>query len=440
MTEISVTDRFDLANPPKLRNKDYSAAAAEMHRAVSSQQIAMDRQLMRVAIALAERHVGGTWPNPSVGCVIAQKTQISTQFGAVVKNNPIIVGRGVTARGGRPHAETIALAEAGKRAEGATAYVTLEPCCHHGGTPPCADALAHSGIKRVVIGMIDPDPRIDGGGVARLRLLGIEVDYLALGDELAERCQAVVAGFVSRVRRGRPLVSVKFATSLDGRIATASGESRWITGQAARQRGHLLRARHDAIMIGAETALADNPSLECRLPGMADFSPIRIVLDGRLRLPLTSQLVQSAKQRATWIFTDQKFLADSAHRGKIDSYQELGVKIDGVSRDRDGNLDISAILSLLAARGLTSVLVEGGGKLINNFLRQNLYDRLYWFRAPFIIGGAGLAAVPDDVHKAGLALAHLPRLALIGEENLSIKGDSNDNNVGERLEIYQPLQ
>ncbi|MGQ3031841.1 MAG: bifunctional diaminohydroxyphosphoribosylaminopyrimidine deaminase/5-amino-6-(5-phosphoribosylamino)uracil reductase RibD, partial [Ferrovibrionaceae bacterium] len=220
---------------------------------------------MRHALGLAARGLGRTWPNPAVGCVLVR--------------DEIVLARGNTQPGGRPHAEVVALSRAGSQAAGATAYVTLEPCAHHGKTPPCADALIAAGIGRCVVALQDPDPRVDGGGIRRLLAAGIPVTTGVCEAEAA----ALNAGFLMRVRQGRPLVTLKLATTLDGRIATHAGESRWITGATARARGHLMRADHDAIMVGIGTALTDDPDLTCRLAGLEDRSPVRIVLDGRLR-------------------------------------------------------------------------------------------------------------------------------------------------------------
>ena len=222
---------------------------------------------MAVALRLAERGLGSAWPNPAVGCVLVRDGRV--------------VGRGWTQPGGRPHGEVEALRRAGDAALGATAYVSLEPCAHYGRTPPCTMALLQAGMRRVVAATVDPDPRVDGRGIEQLRQAGVEV---SVGLCRAE-AEAINAGFILRVRAGRPLVTLKLATSLDGRIATRSGESQWITGEQARARGHLLRASHDAIMIGSGTALADDPALTCRLPGLEDRSPVRIVLDGRLASP-----------------------------------------------------------------------------------------------------------------------------------------------------------
>src|SRR5882724_5724649 len=241
---------------------------------------------MRHALRLAARALGHVAPNPAVGCVI-------------VADDGCIVGRGQTQAGGRPHAETVALSQAGKLARGATAYVTLEPCAHHGQTPPCADALVAAGIARVVGATIDPDARVAGTGFARLESAGVKVTRGVLEAE----ARALNLGFFRRVTEGRPLVALKIAQSADGYVADAQGNSRWITSEAARRHGHLLRARHDAILVGVGTVLADDPALTCRLPGLEHRSPLRIVLDSHLRMPLTSKLVRTARDHPTIIFT-----------------------------------------------------------------------------------------------------------------------------------------
>src|SRR5271165_205437 len=240
---------------------------------------------MQAALSLARRGLGTVWPNPAVGCVIVNKDRV--------------VGRGWTQPGGRPHGETEALRRAGDAARGATAYVSLEPCCHWGHTPPCADALADAGVRRVVVAIEDPDPRVAGAGLQRLRGADIEVET-GLG---AEAAAEINAGFFTRLRLGRPLVTLKLATSLDGHIATASGESRWITGPPARERAHAMRADHDAIMVGTGTVLADDPQLTCRLPGLDHRSPVRVVIDRHLRVPPTSQVIAQARQVPTWLIT-----------------------------------------------------------------------------------------------------------------------------------------
>ncbi|MFT5488034.1 MAG: diaminohydroxyphosphoribosylaminopyrimidine deaminase [Paracoccaceae bacterium] len=329
-----------------------------------------DSHFMGIAIGLARRGHGNVSPNPSVGCVIV--------------NDAGIVGRGWTQPGGRPHAETEAIARAGAAAKGATAYVTLEPCAHHGETPPCAQALIDAGIGRVVIGTRDPDPRVQGGGVAMLTDAGIEVTE---GVRMAEAREAAL-GFLMRVEKNRPLVTVKLATTLDGRIATTSGHSQWITGPVSRALGHGLRARNDAILVGSRTALLDDPSLTCRLPGLEGASPIRVVVDARLVVPLTHKLVSTATEVPTWILTR----ADGdAERRK--AFQDAGVRLIDVALDADGNIDLTEALKALATLGVTRLMVEGGGRIIAGLLAADLVDRLVWFRASKLIGGDGVSAV-----------------------------------------------
>jgi len=324
---------------------------------------------MRAALTLAARGLGRVWPNPAVGCVIVDPAGQ-------------VIGRGHTQPGGRPHAETKALRQAGAAARGCTAYVTLEPCSHHGKTPPCAEALIAAGIGRCVVALGDPDPRVSGRGLEILRSAGIAVDTGLLEDEAA----ALNAGFLKRIRQGQPLITLKLATTLDGRIATRSGESQWITGTAARQRGHLLRAMHDAILVGSGTALADDPSLTCRLPGLEDRSPVRIVLDRRLRLKPDSVLVRTARAVPVWLLT-----ATDHPAARLQPYLDAGVEVITVP----GTGDPVAILAALGGRGLTRVLIEGGAQLAAAFLAADAVDRLVWMRAPGILGGDGLAAIAD---------------------------------------------
>jgi len=313
-----------------------------------------------------------------------------------------VIARGWTQPGGRPHAEAEALARAGAGARGATAYVTLEPCAHHGATPPCAEALVAAGIARCVVALEDPDPRVAGRGLARLRRAGVEV---ALGPG-AEAAAEVNAGYLLRQREGRPLVTLKLATSLDGRIATKRGESRWITGPQARARGHFLRARHDAVMVGSGTAVADDPRLDPRLPGLEAAAPVRVVLDGRLRLPLTHDLVARAREQATWLVT-------RAHgdRARLHGYEAAGVEIITVEQDADGHLSLAGALHALGQRGITRVLAEGGGRVAAGLLRLGLVDRVVWFRAPRLIGGDGTPAVSGF---GVVALAEAPAFAALG--------------------------
>jgi len=325
---------------------------------------------MRAALGLARRGLGSVWPNPAVGCVIVDEAGR-------------VVGRGWTQPGGRPHAETEALAMAGAAACGATVYVTLEPCAHHGKTPPCAEALIAAGIRRAVVAVEDPDSRVGGKGLAMLRAAGIEVTAGVLADEAAD----LNAGFFLTIRADRPLVTLKLGTTLDGRIATHSGESRWITGESARAAAHALRAEHDAVMVGSGTALADDPDLTCRLPGMAERSPVRVVFDGRLRLPLTSRLVTSANEVPTWVIT-----LEGGDQARREAFETAGIDLLDVPAGRDHQIDIQAALALLADSGITRVLVEGGSHLAAALLRAGVVDRLVWFRAPKLMGGDGLPA------------------------------------------------
>ncbi|MFN4310920.1 MAG: bifunctional diaminohydroxyphosphoribosylaminopyrimidine deaminase/5-amino-6-(5-phosphoribosylamino)uracil reductase RibD [Ferrovibrio sp.] len=331
---------------------------------------ARDERYMRIALGLAARGLGNTWPNPAVGCVIVHDGRI--------------VGRGWTKVGGRPHAETEALQQAGAAAHGATAYVTLEPCSHHGHTPPCAEALIEAGIARCVVALEDPDPRVAGKGLALLREAGIKVDDGCLANAAAE----LNAGFLLSREQSRPLVSLKLAVSLDGRIGTHTGDSKWITNPESRRRTHLLRAQHDAIMVGSNTALQDDPELTCRLPGLPLRPPVRIILDGRLRLSLTSRVVATARDVPTWVVTRSD--ADPTRR---DAFRDCGVEVIGVEPDQAGFPDLVQAFAALSERGLTRILVEGGGKLAASLIRADLVDRMIWFRSPSMIGGDGLSAV-----------------------------------------------
>lgn len=325
---------------------------------------------MGIAIGLARRGHGNVSPNPSVGCVIVK--------------DGCVVGRGWTQPGGRPHAETQAIGRAGEATQGATAYVTLEPCAHHGETPPCAQALIDAGIRRVVIGAGDPDPRVDGGGISMLKDAGIEVTGNVREDDARE----AALGFLMSVEQKRPLVTVKLATTLDGRIATSTGDSQWITGPVSRALGHGLRARNDAILVGSRTALLDNPSLTCRLPGLSGASPARIVVDARLVLPLTHTLVSTAAETPTWIMTRANGDGD-----RRQAFTDAGVRLIDTALDADGNIDLGSGLAALAELGVTRLMVEGGGRIIAGLLAADLVDRLVWFRASKLIGGDGVAAV-----------------------------------------------
>lgn len=337
----------------------------------------LDQTFMAAAMRLAARGLGVVAPNPSVGCVLVQFDDCGGWT---------IVGRGRTGRGGRPHGEAVALEAAGSRARGATAYVTLEPCAHHGKTPPCAEALVKAGVARVVIAVTDPDPRVAGRGIARLKDAGIEVRE----GVLAEEGGRMAAGFFRRVEAGRPLVTLKLATSLDGRIAAKGGSSRWITGELARRHAHGERGAHDGIMVGSATAILDNPMLTCRLPGLEDTSPIRVIVDSHLRLPLTHKLVTTAQDHPTWMLC-----ATGAPTERRKALEAAGVEIMALPLGADGGLDLAAGMTRLGERGLTRLMVEGGGRLAAACLRGGFADRLLWYRAPLILGGDGVPAVAD---------------------------------------------
>ena len=346
---------------------------------------------MRSALALARRGLGNTWPNPSVGCVVVKDGRV--------------VARAVTAPGGRPHAEPTALAVAGPAARGATAYVTLEPCCHWGRTPPCTDALIAAGVARVVIATLDPDPRVNGEGIAKLRAAGIAVDTGVLQAE----AEAIVVGFRHRTRLGRPMVTLKLASTLDGRIATRTGESRWITGEAARRAAHALRGQHDAVMVGVGTVLADNPELTCRLPGYRSTPLVRVVADSRLRTPLTATLVATARQSPTWML-----IREGTDRERRHAFADLGVTLIEVAGAETG-VDPVAALQALGDAGLTRLLVEGGAELAASLLRADLVDRIVWFHAPAVMGGDAWPAV----QAFGIEhLAAMPRFFRIAETPL----------------------
>jgi diaminohydroxyphosphoribosylaminopyrimidine deaminase/5-amino-6-(5-phosphoribosylamino)uracil reductase len=355
---------------------------------------------MGTALMLARRGLGSAWPNPAVGCVIGR--------------DEIVLGRGHTQPGGRPHAERVALDEARARygsvaLRGATAWITLEPCAHHGRTPPCAEALVEAGIGRVVAALPDPDPRVDGAGFARLRAAGLTVE-VGLRAAEAERLHA---GFLSRLLRGRPRVTLKLATSLDGRIATATGESRWITGPEARARVHMMRAETDAVLIGRGTAMADDPMLDVRLPGLEARSPVRVVLDSSLALPLSSRLARTALAPPLWILH-----APDAEPARRAALVASGARPVSVPRGAGGGLDPALCLDALGGLGLTHVLCEGGGALAAALLRADLVDEIVWFRAGVALGDDG---TPSLGRLGFAALAEAPRFRLA--ETLVLGGD-----------------
>jgi diaminohydroxyphosphoribosylaminopyrimidine deaminase/5-amino-6-(5-phosphoribosylamino)uracil reductase len=339
-----------------------------------------DRRFMELALSLGRRGLGRTWPNPAVG--------------AVIEKGGVIIGRGWTQPGGRPHAEVEALRRAGAAARGATLYVTLEPCSHHGKTPPCADAVIAAGISRVVSALEDPNPEVAGEGHARLRAAGIAVE-IGVGAEEARRDHA---GHIRRMRQGRPHVLLKLAISADGKAGAAGRTPIAITGEAVRERVHLLRAHSDAIMVGIETVLADDPLLTCRLPGMAKNSPVRIVADSMLRLPIGSRLVQSAYDVPVWALTS----VAAPQRPEI-NLLPLGVEVlrsPKNSGKSTGRLDLKDGLEFLAAKGITRLMVEGGPTLAAAFIAADLVDEAVLFHSPKIVGPDGVDALATALMKA----------------------------------------
>jgi diaminohydroxyphosphoribosylaminopyrimidine deaminase / 5-amino-6-(5-phosphoribosylamino)uracil reductase len=350
-----------------------------------------DQRFMALALALGRRGLGRTWPNPAVGAVIVDRG--------------VITGRGWTQSGGRPHAEVEALRRAGKAARGATLYVTLEPCSHHGKTPPCADAIIAAGVARVVSALEDPNPKVAGAGHARLAAAGIDVD-IGVGADAARRDHA---GHIRRVRDGRPHVTLKLAISADGKVAAAGRRPIAITGVEVRDRVHLMRAQSDAIMVGIGTVLADDPLLTCRLPGMEKDSPIRVVLDGDLRLPASSRLAQTAREIPVWVIAGSD--APSASEQALSA---AGVDIVRMP-NRNAQFDIAAVLKLLAERGITRLMLEGGPRVAASFVAADLIDAAILFRSVRSVGADGIDALE------GLPLAALtssPRLGLIKSETL----------------------
>ncbi|SEB34291.1 diaminohydroxyphosphoribosylaminopyrimidine deaminase [Nitratireductor aquibiodomus] len=334
----------------------------------------LDRRFMAAAIRLSRRNLGLTGTNPSVGTLIVRDGRI--------------VGRGVTAIGGRPHAEPQALAEAGEAARGATAYVTLEPCAHHGRTPPCANALVSAGVTRVVGAASDPDPRVSGRGYAILREAGIEVVEGVLAEEAAD----MLRGYLTRSEKKRPEVILKLAISADGMIGRTGEGQVAITGPASRRQVHMMRAESDAILVGIGTALADDPSLTCRLPGLEHRSPLRVVLDRATRLPVQSVLAQTARDVPVLMTA-----AEDCAPERRKALAEAGVDFLGVEL-HDGEIALPEFLEDLAARGVLTLMVEGGAFTARMFLAEGLVDRLALFTGPSKIGPGGIAAPVDRDH------------------------------------------
>jgi diaminohydroxyphosphoribosylaminopyrimidine deaminase / 5-amino-6-(5-phosphoribosylamino)uracil reductase len=328
-----------------------------------------DRRFMQLALALGRRGLGRASPNPAVG--------------AIVVRDGVIVGRGWTQPGGRPHAEPEALKRAGDAARGATLYVTLEPCSHFGKSPPCADAIIAAGIARVVASIGDPNPEVAGQGFAKLRAAGVAVD-VGLGATEATHDHA---GHIRRIRDRRPHVILKLAVSSDDKIAAAGGKTVAITGEASKTRVHLLRAQSDAILVGIGTVLADDPLLTCRLPGMEARSPVRVVLDRALRILGSSLLMQSARQTPLWLMTSETSEAATAARLGAAGAQVIRVRATANS------LDLPSVLHALSERGITRLMVEGGARVASSFVAAGLVDEIWLLRGPAIVGADGISAL-----------------------------------------------
>lgn len=331
-----------------------------------------DEELMAKAIEAAKK--GDPSPNPHVGCVIAQLND----------DGPRIVGEGHHEAAGEAHAESAALKVAGPLARGATVYVTLEPCNHQGRTPPCVDSLIEAKVRRVVIGCRDPNPNVMGGGVERLLAAGIQVDQ----GVCEEQCQQLIEAWTKFITFGSSYLSLKLAMSLDGRIATKTGESKWITTRESRAYGHELRARHDAVMVGINTVLTDDPKLTVR--AATGRNPIRIVVDSKLRMPLDSKVVTTANDVATCILTTLE--ADAEHQAALEAH---GVQVIRLRATGEGRCDMKAALRELGKREVVSILCEGGAELAGSLLQGQLVDRLYAFMAPLLLGPRGRAGAVD---------------------------------------------
>jgi diaminohydroxyphosphoribosylaminopyrimidine deaminase/5-amino-6-(5-phosphoribosylamino)uracil reductase len=364
---------------------------------------AADQRFMALALTLGRRGQGRTWPNPAVG--------------AVVVRDGVIVGRGWTQPGGRPHAEPEALQRAGEAARGATLYVTLEPCSHIGKSPPCADAIIAAGITRVVSAIEDPNPEVAGQGHAKLRAAGITVD-IGLGAAEAARDHA---GHFRRVRDKRPHVVLKLAVSSDDKIGAAGREPVAVSGEAAKARVHLLRAQCDAILVGIGTVQADDPLLTCRLPGMGALSPVRVVLDRSLRLSGTSRLVHSARETPLWVMTSS--LAEAPAAMKLGAAGAHVMRVATTTTPPPG-LDLPGVLHALSEKGITRLLVEGGARVASSFVSADLVDEVWLLRGPDAVGADGVAA-----------LEALPLSALTGSPAFKVRASEMLQN--DTLTIYE---
>lgn len=353
----------------------------------------LDEAFMTAALAYGRRHMGQAAPNPSVGAI-------------VVNADGIVVARGVTAKGGRPHAETEALKVAGDAAEGATLYVTLEPCAHHSKTPPCANAVIAAKVARVVVAVEDPNPDVRGKGNTMVRAAGIDVD-VGVG---AEAALIDHAGHFRRMRDGRPHIILKIAVSADGKTGLEGRKPAKISGPGSMAEAHMLRATSDAILVGSGTVLADNPRLDCRLPGMADRSPIRVVLDGALRIPLESHLVRTARELPLIVIA-----AENAPADKEEVLKSAGAEIIRVECKSGGKPNLKDAMAELGSRGITRLLIEGGPMLSASLLQDDLVDEAVVVRAPVTLGAGAIDALeglPLD------ALLQSPKLRVIEERTL----------------------
>jgi diaminohydroxyphosphoribosylaminopyrimidine deaminase/5-amino-6-(5-phosphoribosylamino)uracil reductase len=369
----------------------------------SKESKAADQRFMQLALALGRRGQGRTWPNPAVG--------------AVVVKDGVIVGRGWTQPGGRPHAEPVALSRAGGAARGATLYVTLEPCSHVGKSPPCADAIIAAGIKRVVSAIEDPNPEVAGQGHARLRAAGIAVD-IGLGALEAAHDHA---GHFRRIRDKRPHVILKLAVSADDKIGAAGRKPIAISGEAAKARVHLLRAQCDAILVGIGTVQADDPLLTCRLPGMEARSPVRVVLDRALRIAGTSRLLHSARATPLWVMTSN--LSEAPAAMKLGAAGAQVIRVPTTSTPPPG-LDLMGVLRALAEKGITRLLVEGGARVASSFVAAGLVDEVWLLRGPDTVGAEGIAA-----------LDALPLSAITGSPTFKVRASETLQN--DTLTIYE---
>jgi len=361
-----------------------------------------DTDFMNIALGLARTGLGEVWPNPAVGCVI-----VAGEDGV-----GRIVGRGRTQKGGRPHAETVALAEAGDAARGATAYVTLEPCSHHGQTGPCADALIAAGIARVVSALEDPDPKVSGRGHARLAEAGVRVDIGCAAEAAAE----INRGFFSRVRRGRPLVQLKLAVSENWKIAARPGVRTQITGAEAGREVQRMRAEADAILVGQGTWTADDPLLTVRYATASHRAPVRIILDARAELPLQTNLARTAREAPVWAI-----VAEGVEIGRCVLLENAGIRVIETAA-AGGRIDLAALLTRLGDEGLTRLLVEGGGKVAESLLRARLADEIHLFTAPIGLPEGGVPAFGDLDPEAALAGFALASERKVGADTLRIWG------------------